>query len=290
MTIIVIQNNNTGKIALITGCSSGFGLLTSVELAREGFMVVSGMRNPEDKEALMKASQIAGVESSIQVVAMDVRNEDQVQDVVNQIQNNYGRLDILINNAGVAVGGMIEEIPLSMWKEQMEINFLGMVCVTQAVLPLMREGGGGRIIQMSSISGNVGFPGYGPYASSKFALEGFSECLAMEVKPFGIDVILVEPGAYGTPIWGKSFSQMSQASHSPYKGLLDRILQYSQRSAASSGNPLDVAQLIAKIATVQYPSFRYSLPRGTTVTMLAKQWLPDRWFHRIILKLLHRQG
>ncbi|WP_246168293.1 SDR family oxidoreductase [Paenibacillus antarcticus] len=286
----MIQNNNTGKIALITGCSSGFGLLTSVELAREGFMVVSGMRNPEDKEALMKASQIAGVESSIQVVAMDVRNEDQVQDVVNQIQNNYGRLDILINNAGVAVGGMIEEIPLSMWKEQMEINFLGMVCVTQAVLPLMREGGGGRIIQMSSISGNVGFPGYGPYASSKFALEGFSECLAMEVKPFGIDVILVEPGAYGTPIWGKSFSQMSQASHSPYKGLLDRILQYSQRSAASSGNPLDVAQLIAKIATVQYPSFRYSLPRGTTVTMLAKQWLPDRWFHRIILKLLHRQG
>ncbi|MEC0093054.1 SDR family oxidoreductase [Paenibacillus macquariensis] len=282
--------NNKGKIALITGCSSGFGLLTSVELAREGFMVVSGMRNPEDKEALMKAAQMAGVESSIQVVEMDVRNEVQVQDVVMQIQNNYGRLDILINNAGVAVGGMIEEIPLSMWKEQMEINFLGMVCVTQAVLPLMREGGRGLIIQMSSISGNVGFPGYGPYASSKFALEGFSECLAMEVKPFGIDVVLVEPGAYGTPIWGKSFSQMSQASHSPYKGLLGRVLQYSQRSAAASGNPLDVAKLIAKIATVRSPAFRYALPRGTTVTMLAKQWLPDRWFHRIILNLLHRKG
>lgn len=282
--------NNKGKIALITGCSSGFGLLTSVELAREGFMVVSGMRNPEDKEALMKAAQIAGVESSIQVVEMDVRNEVQVQDVVMQIQNNYGRLDILINNAGVAVGGMIEEIPLSMWKEQMEINFLGMVCVTQAVLPLMREGGRGLIIQMSSISGNVGFPGYGPYASSKFALEGFSECLAMEVKPFGIDVVLVEPGAYGTPIWGKSFSQMSQASHSPYKGLLGRVLQYSQRSAAASGNPLDIAKLIAKITTVRSPAFRYSLPRATTVTMLTKQWLPDRWFHRIILNLLHRKG
>jgi len=282
----VIQNNK-GKIALITGCSSGFGLLTSVELAREGFMVVSGMRNPEDKEALMKASQIAGVELSIQVVEMDVRNEDQVQDVVKQIQNNYGRLDILINNAGIAVGGMIEEIPLSMWKEQMEINFLGMVCVTQAVLPLMREGGGGRVIQMSSISGNVGFPGYGPYASSKFALEGFSECLAMEVKPFGIDVVLVEPGAYGTPIWGKSFSQMSTASQSPYKGLLDRILRYSQRSATASGDPLDVAKLIVKIATIHAPAFRYVLPRGTALTMLAKQWLPDRWFHRIILKLLN---
>ncbi len=282
----MIQNNN-GKIALITGCSSGFGLLTSVELARQGFTVVSGMRRPEDKEPLMKASQIAGVESSIQVEEMDVCDEDQVQRVVERIRKRYSRLDILINNAGIAVGGMIEEIPLSLWKEQMEINFIGMVCVTQAVLPLMREGGGGRIIQMSSISGNVGFPGFGPYASSKFALEGFSECLAMEVKSCGIDVVLVEPGAYGTPIWGKSFSQMSTASHSPYKVLLDRILLYSQRSATSSGDPLDVAKLIAKIATVHSPAFRYVLPRGTALTMLAKQWLPDRWFHRIILNLLN---
>ncbi|OAB45897.1 SDR family oxidoreductase [Paenibacillus glacialis] len=285
----MIQNNK-GKIALVTGCSSGFGLLTSVELAKQGFTVVSGMRKPEDKEALMEASRIAGVESSIQVVELDVRNEDQVRYVVEQIRNGYGRLDILVNNAGIAVGGVIEEIPLSMWKEQMEINFIGMVCVTQAVLPLMREGRGGRIIQMSSISGNVGFPGYGPYASSKFALEGFSECLAMEVKSFGIDVVLVEPGAYGTPIWEKSISQMSTVSHSPYKGLLDRILQYSQRSAAGSGDPLDVAKLIAKIATVHSPAFRYALPRGTSLTMIAKQWLPDRWFQRIILNLLNRKS
>lgn len=282
--------NNNGKVALITGCSSGFGLLTSVELARLGYTVVSGMRRPEDKEALMSAAKISGVESCIQVKEMDVRNEEQVLRVVEQIREQYGRLDILVNNAGVAIGGMIEEIHLSMWKEQMEINFIGMVCVTQAVLPLMREGGAGRIIQMSSISGHVGFPGFGPYASSKFALEGFSECLAMEVKSFGIDVVLVEPGAFGTPIWGKSFSQMSMASHSPYKGLLNRILQYSQRSAKESGDPVHVAKLIAKIATVRSPAFRYAIPRGTSVTMLIKQWLPDRWFHRIILNLLNRKS
>lgn len=285
----MIQNNK-GKVALVTGCSSGFGLLTSVELARLGFTVVSGMRNPEDRAPLMKASEIAGVETLIHVVQMDVTNEEQVHHAVEQITAQYGRIDILVNNAGIAMGGMIEEIPLSMWREQMEINFLGMVCVTQAILPLMREGGGGKIIQMSSISGKVGFPGFGPYASSKFALEGFSECLAMEVKPFGIDVILVEPGAYGTPIWEKSFSQMSMASHSPYQGLLDSVLQYSQRSATESGDPSDVAKLIGKVATVSSPSFRYALPRGTSLTMLMKQWLPDRWFHRIILNLLNRKS
>lgn len=285
-----MSQNNEGKVALVTGCSSGFGLLASVELARLGFTVVSGMRNPEDQAPLMNASKIAGVETRVQVVQMDVRNEEQVHHVVEQLTVQYGRIDVLVNNAGIAMGGMIEEIPLSKWKEQMEINFIGMVCVTQAVLPLMREGERGRIIQMSSISGQVGFPGFGPYASSKFAVEGFSECLAMEVKPFNIDVVLIEPGAYGTPIWGKSFSQMSTASHSPYKGLLDSILQYSQRSATESGDPSDVAKLIAKVATVHSPAFRYALPRGTSITMLMKQWLPDRWFHRIILNLLHRKS
>lgn len=282
--------NKTDRIALVTGCSSGFGLLTSVELARKGFTVVSGMRRPEDKGSLMQAAQMAGVESSIQVVEMDVQNEEQVHQVVKHIKERYGRLDVLVNNAGAAFGGMIEEVPLSVWKEQFEVNFIGMVCVTQAVLPLMREGNGGRIIQMSSISGEVGFPGFGPYASSKFALEGFSECLAMEVKQFGIDVVLVEPGAYGTPIWGKSFSQLRTASQSPYKGLLDRILQYSQRSATGGGDPVDVALLITKIATVHSPAFRYRIPRGTAATMIAKRILPDRWFQVMILYFINKKS
>jgi len=284
------MRNKTERIALVTGCSSGFGLLTCVELARKGFTVIAGMRRPADKDELMRTAQIAGVDSSIQVVEMDVMKEEQVYRVVQQIQEQYGHLDVLVNNAGAAFGGMIEEIPLSVWKEQFEVNFLGMVCVTQAVIPLMREGSGGRIIQMSSISGGVGFPGFGPYASSKFALEGFSECLAMEVKQFGIDVVLVEPGAYGTPIWGKSFSQLRAASHSPYKDLLERIIQYSQRTETGSGDPSDVALLIAKIATVHSPSFRYRLPRGTALTMLAKQVLPDRWFQMMILYLLNKKS
>ncbi|WP_438347170.1 SDR family oxidoreductase [Paenibacillus sp. FA6] len=284
------MDNKTDRIALVTGCSSGFGLLTSVELALKGFTVVSGMRRPEDKDSLMRAAQMAGVESSIQVVEMDVQNEEQVHHVVKQIKERYGRLDVLVNNAGAAFGGMIEEVPLSVWKEQFEVNFIGMVCVTQAVLPLMREGSGGRIIQMSSISGEVGFPGFGPYASSKFALEGFSESLAMEVKQFGINVVLVEPGAYGTPIWGKSFSQLRTASQSPYKGLLDRILQYSERSATGGGDPLDVALLIAKIATVRSPAFRYRIPRGTALTVIAKRILPDRWFQFMILYVLNKKS
>ncbi|AOZ91969.1 SDR family oxidoreductase [Paenibacillus crassostreae] len=282
------MDNTIDGIAFVTGCSSGFGLLISVELARKGFTVLSGMRRLEDKDSLIRAACMAGVESSIHVVELDVMNEEQVHEVVQQIQEQYGRLDLLVNNAGSAYGGMIEEVPLSVWRQQFEVNFMGMVSVTQAVLPLMREGNGGRIIQMSSISGGVGFPGFGPYASSKFALEGFSECLAMEVKQFGIDVVLVEPGAYGTPIWGKSFSQLKSISTSPYKGLLDRILQYSQRSATSGGDPMDVALLIAKIATIPSPGFRYRIPKGTTLTMVAKYVLPTRWFQRIILYYLYK--
>ncbi|MHA0857002.1 SDR family oxidoreductase [Paenibacillus sp. CMAA1364] len=278
------------KVALITGCSSGFGLLICLELARKGFSVVAGMRSVEDQDPLMEAAKIAGVEAFIEVIALDVRNEEQVHAVVKRIEDQYGRLDILVNNAGAAFGGMIEEVSLAVWKEQFEVNFIGMVCVTQAVLPLMRKGRKGRIIQMSSISGVVGFPGLAPYASSKFAVEGFSESLAMEVKQFGIDVVLVEPGAYGTSIWSKSFSQLHHASDSPYKQLLNRILQYTERTAKDSGDPLDVARLIAKITTMSSPSFRYRIPKATTITMFTKQMLPDRWFQAIIRYLLNKKS
>lgn len=284
------RGTQSGRVALVTGCSSGFGLLTSVELAKQGFVVVASMRRPEAQDALLEAARVAGVESSIIVEAMDVRNEEQVTSVVRQIGEQYGRLDVLVNNAGEALGGLIEEIPLAVWREQMETNFFGMICVTKAVLPLMRANNGGRIIQLSSISGEVGFPGFGPYASSKFAMEGFSECLALEVKPFGIDVVLIQPGAYGTPIWDKGFSSMSTDTDSPYQELLRSILSYSKRSAEEAGNPLDVAKLVARVSTMKSPAFRYRTPIGTVVTILTKRWLPERWFQRIILTLLTRKS
>ncbi|GIO33804.1 MULTISPECIES: SDR family oxidoreductase [Paenibacillus] len=275
-------------VALVTGSSSGFGLLISVELARRGFDVIAGIRRMEAEAVVMEAAAQAGVQGKIHCIRLDVTENDDVTEAAALIFRRHGRLDVLVNNAGTAYGGFVEEVPARIWQEQMDTNFHGMVRVTQAVLPIMREQGKGRIIQMSSISGRVGFPGYAPYASSKFALEGFSECLALEARPFGIDVVLVEPGAYGTPIWDKGFTQMSAAKRSPYQSMLEKVLAFSQKSARQGGDPREVAKLVAHIACMKRPAFRYALPRSTRLTLHAKALLPGRLFQNIIASVLKR--
>lgn len=284
-----LMSKGKNQTALVTGTSSGFGLLISIELAKRGFNVVAGMRRPEASAPLMKAANLAGVAERISVIEMDITKEDQVIAAVEQTAVRFGTLDVLVNNAGGVWGGFTEEVPLSLWREQMETNFIGNVCVTQAVLPLMRKQGSGVIIQMSSISGVVGFPGFGPYAASKFALEGFSECLALEVKPFGIDVVLVEPGSYGTDIWEKGFAGMQAPPNSPYRSMLESVLAYARSSASSSGNPQEVADLIGDIACSSRRRFRYMLPRSTVWTAFGRKWLPDRWFRRLLMSTLQRK-
>ncbi|MDR0268308.1 SDR family oxidoreductase [Paenibacillus sp.] len=281
-----MKTSQDNLVALVTGSSSGFGLLTSIELARRGFAVIAGIRRMEAEAGLMEAAEQAGVQESIHAVRLDVTDETVVKQAVSYIRSQYGRLDVLVNNAGTAFGGFIEEVPAEVWLEQMNTNFHGMVRVTQAVLPLMRKQGKGRIIQMSSISGRIGFPGYGPYAASKFALEGFSECLALEAGPFGIDVVLVEPGAYGTPIWDKGFTQMSTAPGSPYQAMLNKVLAFSRKSAQQGGDPREVAGLVAHIACMKRPAFRYALPRSTRLTLQAGALLPGRLFQRIMASVL----
>lgn len=277
------------QTALVTGTSSGFGLLICVELARRGFKVVAGMRRPEAADALWEAAERAGVTEGITVIKMDVTNEEQVIAAVEDAEVLLGTIDVLVNNAGSVWGGFAEEVPLSLWREQMETNFIGSVCVTQAVLPLMRKQGRGVIIQMSSISGVVGFPGFGPYAASKFALEGFSECLALEVQPFGIDVVLVEPGSYGTNIWDKGFASMQAPPHSPYRGMLESVLAYARHSASTSGNPQEVAILVGEIACSRRPRFRYMLPRSTVWTARGRRWFPEALFRRILMSVLRNK-
>jgi NAD(P)-dependent dehydrogenase (short-subunit alcohol dehydrogenase family) len=275
-------------VALVTGGSSGFGLLTAVELARRGFAVIAGIRRMEAQAGLMDAAAEAGVQGKIVAVRLDVTDPAGVADAAAYIRRQYGRLDVLVNNAGTAYGGFVEEVPAAIWQEQMDTNFHGMVRVTQAVLPIMRERGKGRIIQMSSVSGRIGFPGYAPYASSKFAMEGFSECLALEAKPFGIDVVLVEPGAYGTPIWDKGFAQMSAPEGSPYRAMMDKVLAFSRKSARQGGDPKEVAELVARIACMKRPAFRYALPGSTRLTLRAKAILPGRLLQKMIASVMGR--
>lgn len=207
------------KVAFITGCSSGFGLSFSIGLAKEGYDVIATVREMSRANALKEAAIKAGVEKQLFLYEMDVTNPEQVQKTVEKGLAQLGRFDVLINNAGFASGGFTEELPLEEWRRQFETNFFGVVSVTRAVLPTMRKQGSGKIINISSVSGKFGFPTLGPYVASKFALEGFSESLRLEMRPFGIDVILVEPGAYQTDIWQKGLQGQAEyvGAESPYE-------------------------------------------------------------------------
>lgn len=278
----------TGKVAFVTGASSGFGLLICLELAAQGFVVAAGMRRLAASEMLMTSAIEAGLESRIHVVRLDVCKPELIEQAVSEIQNRWGRLDLLVNNAGEAVGGFIEEVSLDAWRKQMDVNFFGTVSVTQIALPLMRKTPKSRIIFMSSISGVVGFPGYGPYASSKFAVEGMAECLSLELQPLGMDVVLIEPGAYGTPIWGKGFSDIKAEAGSPYHKMLNNVLDFSRNTAEKSGDPQEVARLVGEIARSASPKFRYRVPFGTRMTIVAKLLLPYRLFRHIVLRTLNK--
>ncbi len=200
------------KIALITGASSGFGLLTSIELAKAGFRVVATMRDLGRRARLDHAVSAAGVAPMIDVRALDVTKFETIPGFVDAMVRDYGRLDVLVNNAGFAVAGFAEDIKLDELRLQFETNFFGAVAMTKAALPTMRRQRSGHIIQVSSIAGLLGSVTVSSYSASKHALEGWSESLRLEVNSLGIKVVLVEPGAFQTGIWTRGAVMGEQAT------------------------------------------------------------------------------
>lgn len=274
------------RVALITGTSSGFGLLTALELAKQGYKVIATMRDLRRKSELEKQAEQAGLLQQIHFMTLDVTDSDSISTVIASVSDTYGGIDILVNNAGFAVGGFIEEISMEEWHRQMDTNFFGLVAVTKAVLPVMRVQESGTIINVSSISGLSGFPGFAPYASSKFAVEGFSESLRHEMSPYGIRVVLIEPGSFRTPIWGKGMEQLQSHDDSPYKERLNAVLRYSKHTAETAPDPVLVAKLIGRITQMKSPRLRYAIGKGTQILILGKTLLPWKWLERIIAKEL----
>lgn len=277
---------NFDRIALITGTSSGFGLLTALKLAGQGYKVIATMRDLSRKGELVRQAEQAGILERLHLMTMDVTDRDSIEAAISTIHEAFGRIDVLVNNAGFAIGGFIEELSMEEWRQQMETNFFGLVAVTTAVLPVMREQRNGLIINMGSISGLFGFPGYAPYAASKFAVEGFSESLRHEMSPFGIRVVLVEPGSFRTPIWGKGLGHMRRKEGSPYKERLDAVLRYSKRTSETAPDPGQVAELIGRITDMKAPRLRYPIGKGTRLLILGKKLLPWKWLERIVAKEL----
>jgi NAD(P)-dependent dehydrogenase (short-subunit alcohol dehydrogenase family) len=276
------------KIAIVTGTSSGFGLSTSIELARKGFTVIAAMRNCDKSSKLLQQARKYGIESKIIVHELDVTYEGSIKAFQTWINEEFGRVDILINNAGYAGAGFVEEVSMDEYRRQFETNVFGVIAVTKAFLPLMRMQKQGCIINISSISGKVAFPGLSPYAASKHAIEGWSESLRLEMQPFGVKVVLIEPGSYKTNIWstGKQVAEESLQSHSPYQEYMQSIERYIAEGENSFGDPEDVAKKIAEISTMENPDIRYPIGRGVKATIFLKNSLPWRlWEKTIISKL-----
>ncbi|NSL67059.1 SDR family oxidoreductase [Bacillus toyonensis] len=273
------------KIAVITGASSGFGLLTTLELAKKDYIVIATMRNLEKKVNLLAQATKLNLQQNIKIQQLDVTNQNSIHNF-QLFLKEINRVDLLINNAGYANGGFVEEILVEEYRKQFETNLFGAISITQLVLPYMREQKSGKIINISSISGQVGFPGLSPYVSSKYALEGWSESLRLEVKPFGIDVALLEPGSYNTNIWevGKQLAGNQSDTTSPYKEYMYKIQKHNNSGSDTFGNPIDVANKIVEIAEAKRTNLRYPIGKGVKFMIFAKKILPWRLWEFLVLR------
>lgn len=273
------------KVAIITGSSSGFGLLTTLELAKKDYLVIATMRNLEKQTNLLSQATQLKLLHNITVQQLDVTDQNSIHNF-QLVLKEINRVDLLINNAGYANGGFVEEIPVEEYRKQFETNLFGAISITQLVLPYMREQQSGKIINISSISGQVGFPGLSPYVSSKYALEGWSESLRLEVKSFGIDVALIEPGSYNTNIWevGKQLAENQSETTSPYKEYMGKIQKHINSGSDTFGNPIDVAKKIVDIAEAKRTTLRYPIGKGVKFMILARKILPWRLWEYLVLR------
>ena len=274
------------KIAVITGASSGIGLLTALELARSGFQVVATMRDLSRRTRLEQAAGAAGIAPYIDVRRLDITDFDLIPSLVEGVIRDYGRIDVLVNNAGFAVAGFAEDLTLREIRSQFETNFFGHVAMTKAVLPIMRQQRSGHIIMVSSVSGLHAAPTISSYSASKFAIEGWSEALRMEVRQLGIKVVLVEPGSFQTDIWTRNayIGQKALDGSSPNREagekMRDRIQSIPKR------DPIIVARAIAQIADDPNPRLRYLVGPDARTQLWLKRLLPWKWHERLVARAL----
>jgi NAD(P)-dependent dehydrogenase (short-subunit alcohol dehydrogenase family) len=274
------------KIAVITGASSGIGLLAAIELARSGFRVVASMRDLARRDRLEQAAGQAGVRPYIEIRRLDVTDFDLIPSFVETVVRDFGRVDVLVNNAGFAVAGFAEDLKLSEIRAQFETNFFGHVAMTKAVLPVMRKQRSGHIIMISSISGLHGALTISSYSASKFALEGWAESLRLEVNALGIKVVLVEPGSYATDIWTRN-AQLGEKAFDGSSPNRERGAKMRDRvQALRKRDPMEVARLIARIARNPDPKLRYLVGPDAHVQLWLKRLLPWKWHEKLVAKAL----
>lgn len=263
------------KTVLVTGASAGIGKATAIYLAQNGFNVYGAARRTDKMQDLKT--------HGIKPIALDVTKDESIIECVNQIYKEAGSIDILVNNAGFGSYGAIEDVPMEDARYQLEVNVIGAMRLTQLVLPKMRENKYGKIVNISSVGGKSAFPLGGWYHASKFALEALSDAMRREVKQFGIDVIVIEPGGIKSEWGGIAFESMVKVSgNTAYAKMAKSIEKVFTATLDKNPEPIVIAKLIKKGIEAKSPKARYSGGYMATPSLFMARFIPDKLQDKII--------
>ncbi len=264
------------KTVLVTGASAGIGKATAIYLAKNGYNVYGGARRTEKMQNLETYG--------IKPISLDITEEKSLVGCVEQIMKETGSIDVLINNAGSGYYGALEDMPMSDAKYQMEVNVFGAARLIQLVLPAMRKNNYGKIVNLSSVGGKVTLPMGVWYHASKFAIEGLSDALRKEVKPFGIDVILIEPGGTKSEMTGLGTEYMSRVSgNTAYGALAKGVINMYAAVEKNAADPIVIAKLIRQSIEATHPKTRYVGAAGAKMMLFLRKIMSDKMFDKMIM-------
>jgi len=273
------------KVAVVTGASSGIGFETALGLAREGYHTYATMRDITKSDKIKELGEKDGLK--ISVLELDVDNDDSVKVAIKKILDEKQRIDVLVNNAGWGLWGCVEDVSVDEFKTQFETNFFSVIRLIQEVGPTMRKQGSGKIINISSVAGRIGFPASPAYISSKFALEGLSESLRLEMAPFGVDVIIIEPGVIKTNFLNPVRLAKKSESDTAYRDITTKVVSGVKMMAEMGTPPKEVADTIVKSINDDKPLPRYIVGNDASMFLEAKKSKTDIEFENYLKKELY---
>ena len=273
------------KVAVVTGTSSGIGFETALALAREGYFTYATMRDTTKSDKIKESGKKENLK--IDVLELDVDDENSVKTAIQKILEQKQRIDVLVNNAGWGLWGCVEDVSINEFKAQFDTNFFSIIRLIQEVVPTMRKQGSGTIVNVSSVVGRIGFPASPAYISSKFALEGLSESLRFELEPFGVNVVIIEPGVIKTNFMKNMKMAEKSESDTVYRDITVKVVSGVKMMAEMGTHPKEVADTIVKTTKDEKPLPRYVVGNDASMFLEAKKGKTDIEFENYLKKELY---
>lgn len=270
------------KTVLITGCSTGIGKTVAAYFQAMGWNVAATMRNPENETELIELE-------NLKCIRLDVQDEDSIEKAIAETMTAFGAIDVIVNNAGYGTIGPFEAASNEQIYRQFDTNVFGVMNVTRAILPYFRERRDGLIINIASAGGRMTWPLYSLYHATKWAIEGFSESLQFELRPFNIRVKIIEPGSTKTDFWGRSQEVVVKKGLDAYESYVNTVVPNLQKSGAHAPEPDGVAATVYRAATDGSWKLRYQATTGAAVSLFLRRIIPERLFNAIVRRFTERK-